>query len=303
MIINNDLLCNQILSLDINSEGTQILAGFNDNSIKIFEISDEQVVPKITMQDLLEKNMIKEQEKEFISTENNKNKNDNDNNATSILTKKMDHLTYAENLIEKLNLCEKFKDEVIQYQMEIDEYMKSMNILQGDLNKLNDVKLYNLNISMQKPKPSIYMFGKNIFEVVLAEIKDIPNFDLENVLNNISYAHFQKLVYYFEYYIRKNIEVELIARCIIFFCNLYENQISNDKVIFKYLKSIYQRLKGRLKLKYALIKGNSKSIEFIIKKYNEIEKNKKQMENEGFNNFDVDLGFKQKEKNGINLIE
>ena len=56
MLLTNDLLCNQILSLAINSEGTQIISSFSDNSIKIFEISDEQVVPKITMEYLLEKN-------------------------------------------------------------------------------------------------------------------------------------------------------------------------------------------------------------------------------------------------------
>ena len=290
LLLTNNLLCNQFLWIDINSEGTQILASSNDSSIKVFQISDEQAVPKITQQELLEQNMIKEQEKEFNNMNNNiNNKNGIDENATNQLTKKMDHLSYAENLIEKLNLCEKFKDSVIQYHMEIDEYIKNMKIVSDDQNKLKDVKIYNLNISMEKPKPSLFFFGKNIFQVILEEIKNIPYFDLENVLNNISYSYFQKLVYYFEHYIRKNIEIELIGRCIIFFCTKYEDQISNDKVILNNLRSINQRLQGRFKLKYSLIKFNSKSIELIIKKFQDIEKNKNLMKEEIGNNNIIDL--------------
>ena len=285
-LLTNDLLCNQFLCLDINSEGTQIISSCNDNSIKIFNISQEQVVPKLTQQELLEKNMIKEQEKEF----NNNNKNINDEeNVTGQIIKKMDHLTYAENLIEKLNICEKFKENVIQYQMEIDEYIKNTKLISDDENKMKDIKIYNLNISMEKPRPNILFFGKNIFQVILEEIKKIPYFDLENVLNNISYAYFQKLVYYFEHYIRKNIEIELIGRCIIFFCTLYESQISNDKVILNNLRSIYLRLQGRFKLKYSLIKFNQKSIELIIKKFEDIQKNKNLMEEKNNNNNIINL--------------
>ena len=200
----------------------------------------------------------------------------------------MDHLTYAENLIEKLNLCEKFKESVIQYHMEVDEYLKNTKLISEDENKIKDVKIYNLNISMEKPRPNILFFNKNIFEVILNEIKKIPYFDLENVLNNISYAYFQKLVYYFEHYIRKNIEIELIGRCIIFFCTLYESQISNDKVILNSLRSIYMRLQGRFKLKYSLIKFNQKSIELIIKKFEDFQKNKNAMEEYNNNNI-IDL--------------
>ena len=275
-LLNNDLFCNQFLDLDINSEGTQILASCNDNSIKVFNLSQEQVVPKLTQQDLLEKNMIKEQEKEFNNMNNNINKA-NEENVSNQMIKKMDHLTYAENLIEKINLCEKFKEDVIQYHMEVDEFIKNSKLVSDDQTKIKDVKIYNLNISMEKPKPNIFFFGKNIFQVILEEIKKIPYFDLENVLNNISYSYFQKLVYYFEHYIRKNIEIELIGRCIIFFCTLYESQISNDKVILNYLRSIYMRLQGRFKLKYSLIKFNQKSIELIIKKFQDFQKNKNLM--------------------------
>ena len=287
LLLTKDLLCNQFLWLDINSEGTQIIASSNDNSIKVFKITEEQAVPKITQEELLEQNMIKEQEKEFNNKINN-NMNNNDENATGQIIKKMDHLTYAENLIEKLNLCEQFKESVIQYHIEVDEYIKNMKKIEGDKNKIKDVKIYNLNISMEKPRPSLFFFGKNIFDVILEEIKKIPYFDLENVLNNISYAYFQKLVYYFEHYIRKNIEIELIGRCIIFFCTVYENQISNDKVILNNLRSIYQRLQGRFKLKYSLIKFNEKSIELIIKKFQDFEKNKNLMNNNKNNVLDLE---------------
>jgi U3 small nucleolar RNA-associated protein 12 len=289
-LLTNDLLCNQFLWLDINSEGTQIISSCNDNSIKIFNISQEQVVPKLTQQELLEKNIIKEEEKEFNNKNNINNINklgENDENVTGQMIKKMDHLTYAENLIEKINLCEKFKEDVIQYQMEIDEFIKNTKLVNDDQNKIKDVKIYNLNISMEKPRPNILLFGKNIFQVILEEIKKIPYFDLENVLNNISYAYFQKLVYYFEHYIRKNIEIELIGRCIIFFCNLYESQISNDKVIMNMLRSIYLRLQGRFKLKYSLIKFNQKSIELIVKKFQDFQKNKNLMEDYNIKNNNI----------------
>ena len=229
--------------------------------------------------------MIKEQEKEFNNINNIKTEEEN---ATNQMIKKMDHLTYAENLIEKINLCDKFKEDVIQYHMEIDEFIKNTKLVSDDQSKLKDVKIYNLNISMEKPKPNIFFFGKNIFQIILEEIKKIPYFDLENVLNNISYTYFQKLVYYFEHFIRKNIEIELIGRCIIFFCTLYETQISNDKVILNYLRSIYMRLQGRFKLKYSLIKFNQKSIELIIKKFQDIQKNKNFIENDKSNILDLE---------------
>ena len=89
----------------------------------------------------------------------------------------------------------------------------------------------------------------------------------------------------------KILEIELIGRCIIFFCTLYENQISNDKVILNNLRSIYQRLQGRFKLKYSLIKFNEKSIELIIKKFQDFEKNKNLMkeDNNNINNNIIDL--------------
>ena len=284
-LLNNNLYCNQFLCLDINLEGTQILVSCNDNSIKTFNLSQEQIVPKLEQQDLLEKNMIKEQEKEFNNMNNNKT---NEENVTNQTIKKMDHLTYAENLIEKINLCEKFKEDVIQYNMEIDEFIKNNKIISDDQNKIKDVKIYNLNIEMEKPRPNLFFFGKNIFQVILEEIKKIPYFDLENVLNNISYSYFQKLVYYFEHYIRKNIEIELIGRCIIFFCTLYENQISNDKVILNYLRSINMRLQGRFKLKYSLIKFNQKSIELIIKKFQDFQKNKNLINSDKNNILDLE---------------
>ena len=284
-LLNNNLYCNQFLCLDINLEGTQILVSCNDNSIKTFNLSQEQIVPKLEQQDLLEKNMIKEQEKEFNNMNNNKT---NEENVTNQTIKKMDHLTYAENLIEKINLCEKFKEDVIQYNMEIDEFIKNNKIISDDQNKIKDVKIYNLNIEMEKPRPNLFFFGKNIFQVILEEIKKIPYFDLENVLNNISYSYFQKLVYYFEHYIRKNIEIELIGRCIIFFCTLYESQISNDKVILNYLRSINMRLQGRFKLKYSLIKFNQKSIELIIKKFQDFQKNKNLMNDNKNNILDLE---------------
>ena len=286
-LLNNDLFCNQFLYLDINSEGTQIISSCNDNSIKIFNLSQEQVVPKLTQQDLLEKNMIKEQEKEFNNMNNNTN-NVNENNMSNQMIKKMDHLTYAENLIEKINMCEKFKENVLQYHMEIDEFIKNNKLVSEDKDKIKDVKIYNLNISMEKPRPNILFFGKNIFQVILEEIKKIPYFDLESVLNNISYSYFQKLVYYFEHYIRKNIEIELIGRCIIFFCTIYESQISNDKVILNYLRSIYMRLQGRFKLKYSLIKFNQKSIELIIKKFQDFQKNKNLINSDKNNILDLE---------------
>jgi len=186
-LLTNDLLCNQFLSLDINSEGTQIISSCSDNSIKIFNISQEQVVPKLTQEELLEKNMIKEQEKEFNNNNNKINANnpygEKEENVTGQTIKKMDHLTYAENLIEKLNLCEKFKESVIQYHMEVDEYLKNTKLISEDENKIKDVKIYNLNIQMEKPRPNILFFGKNIFEVILNEIK-------KNVTNRIRFDFF-----------------------------------------------------------------------------------------------------------------
>ena len=171
--------------------------------------------------------------------------------------------------MDALNLCDQYKNDVYQYEIALEEYYKTLEIINSkDKNKIESVKIYNLEIP-EKPKKSLLFLGMNIFEFMLYTIKKIRMSELESSLNNIPYTYFQRLLYYFEYYIRNNIEIELIARCIIFFSFLYQNQISNDKTIVNLMMSIKEHLKGRLKFNLDLINFNIKSIDMILR-FNEI---------------------------------
>ena len=266
---SDNIFYDVIYWLDINKEGTQFISVSGDFSIKIFDITEEQIIPKFTQEEKIEKLINEETEKDFEKKDFLINPLNKEIDTIIPIKKRMDNIGFAEEIMDALNLCDQYKNDVYQYEIALEEYYKTLEIINSkDKNKIESVKIYNLEIP-EKPKKSLLFLGMNIFEFMLYTIKKIRMSELESSLNNIPYTYFQRLLYYFEYYIRNNIEIELIARCIIFFSFLYQNQISNDKTIVNLMMSIKEHLKGRLKFNLDLINFNIKSIDMILR-FNEI---------------------------------
>ena len=81
--------------------------------------------------------------------------------------------------------------------------------------------LLNKDATADKPQPSIYLMGRDIFTHVLEAILDIKSSELESALKFLHFRYSIKLLYYLEHFIRRNIEVELSSRATIFICKRF----------------------------------------------------------------------------------
>ena len=262
---SNNFFYDTIYWFDINKEGTQFITVSADFSIKIFDITNEQIIPQFNQDEKIDRLINEEAEKDFEKKDFMINPLNKEIDSIIPIKKRMDNIGFAEEIMDAINLCDKYKEEVYQYEIAMEEYNKALDIINSkDKNKIENLKFYNLEIP-EKPKPSLLFLGMNIFDYMLYKIKKIRMSELESSLNNIPYTYFQRLIFYFEYFIRNNIEIELIGRCVIFFSFLYQNQISNDKTIINYMISIKEHLKGRLQFNLDLVNFNVKSIDMILR--------------------------------------
>jgi U3 small nucleolar RNA-associated protein 12 len=251
--------------LDINKEGSMLIAVSADYSIKVYEITEEQIIPEFAYEEKLDKLITDEAEKDLDKKDAIINPLNKDIDQLIPLKKRMDNIGYAEDLMDTIILCDKYKEEVYQYEIALDEFEKSKQVLStGKKKDIEKLKVYNLEIP-DKPVAPPLMLNMGLFEYMLYKIKSIRSSELESTLNNLPYVYFQSLMFYFEYYIRNNIEVELIGRCVVFFAFAYQKQISNDKTILRYMLSIQEHLSARMKLNEDLVNFNIKSIELILR--------------------------------------
>jgi U3 small nucleolar RNA-associated protein 12 len=189
----------EIWSMDINSPGTQMLAVSADHSVRVYEISKEQVLPDWEQERKLDKNIEEEFQKEIDAKNITVNAMNKEIDQLVPIKKSMDNIGFAEDLMDSLDVAEKFKNEVYQYEIGLEEYHKSLeNIKNKNLKK---VKVYNLE-EPEVPTPSPFLLGKNIFDYILFKLKSIRNSELENTLNNVPYSYVQTLFFYLEYFIR-----------------------------------------------------------------------------------------------------
>ena len=251
--------------LDVNNEGAMFIAVSADFSIKAYEITEEQIVPKFAYDAKVDSVTMKEAEKEMDKKDAIANVMNKDIETLVPIKKRMDNIGYAEDIMEGLLMCDKYKQEVYNYEMDLEDYKKSLSMLKSkNKDEMEKVKAYNLQVP-EPPVPSPKMLNMNIFDYILWRIKLIRSTELESTMNNIPYSYFQSFLFYLEYYIRNNIEVELITRIVVFFGFLYQKQMSNDKTILKYLISIKEHLKGRMMMNYDILNFNVKSIDLILR--------------------------------------
>lgn len=255
--------------LDCDNEGAMFIAVGGDFSVKKFEITEEQIVAKFAMDEKIEKLAENEMQNELDKKDAIINALNTEIGDLVPIKKRMDNIGYAEDLIDSLKMCDDYREEVYQYEIAVEEYEKAKSMVKsGNADK---IKAYNLEAPTM-PTASPKMLNMNIFDYMLWKIKMIRPSEIESTMNNISYTYFQSLLFYFEYFIRNGIEIELITRCVVFFAFLYHKQMSNDKTILRYLVSIKEHLTSRIKMSENLIAFNIKSIDVIIRSNTQKEK-------------------------------
>jgi hypothetical protein len=109
-----------IWSFDINYEGTELTAVSSDLSIRVYQLSDEQTYPELEKEKTLDKNIEEELEKDLNNT--NINILNKDIDLLVPIRKSLDNIGYAEDLVDGLDVAEKYKSEVYQYEIALEEY-------------------------------------------------------------------------------------------------------------------------------------------------------------------------------------
>ena len=198
-----------IWSLDINSLGTSMIAVSADFSIRVYEITKEQVLPDWEQERKLDKTIEEEFQKELDQKNVSVNAINKEIDQIVPIKKSMDNISFAEDLMDALDVAEKFKNEVYQYEIAVEEFEKSQEMIKT--NNVKKIRVYNLE-EPEVPKASPFLLGKNIFDYVLFKLKTIRNSELENTLNNLPYSYVQTLMFYLEYYVR-NVNYLLIVNC------------------------------------------------------------------------------------------
>lgn len=248
--------------MDINLLGTTLIAGSSDKSIKIYELTKEQIALETENERKIEEQMDEELTKDLSMPNTLTNPLNKNISGVVPIKKNLENLTLSEDLCDAIDLCEKYKDEVYQYEIAYEEYLKNTSLLKSK-SKDTNIKFYNLEVPVLTTAP-LMLLGKNIFDFILSKIKTItPLSELENTLNNLPYPYIQRLLFYFEYYLRNRVEVELISRCFLFILRLYETQFSNDKTILRVLESISINLRVGLEEIIDIGKYNYYSMEVL----------------------------------------
>lgn len=117
-----------IWSIDINYPGTALIAVSADLSIRIYNITSEQIVPEIERENAIDKNIDEELQNEYERTNTDANVLNKDIDKLVPIKKSIANVTVAEDLMDSLDEAEKFKNEVYQYEMAKEEYdVKSKN--------------------------------------------------------------------------------------------------------------------------------------------------------------------------------
>lgn len=255
-----------IWSLDLNLQGTTLIVASSDKSVKMFELTKEQTVLEVENDKRLDNQMNEELEKDL----QNNNPNPLNKNSIVPIKKTVKNVTFAETLVEALDLCEKYKEEIYQYEISIVEYLSNIKLV-SDKNITSDVNVKYFNLEEpEKPSPPIEMMGKSIFEYVMDTLINIhPLTELENTLNNLPYTYIQKLIFYIEYYIRNRNNNYIATRCFLFLLTIYESQFSADKTLVRLLESIFMNLKDSLEENLSLCNFNYYGIEATERIYKE----------------------------------
>lgn len=239
-----------VWAVAVSSIGDFFVSASNDKSIRVWKQTKEQVFVAEEEEKRQEKMMIEgPMQEKFNMMEDEANKGQGASDVTRL---KLETLKYGENVIAAIDLAEEMREEYMQYELGLKDYL-AMNPKKRD----NTPK-------PERPKME-RLGGLSIPEFVLKEINKINSNQLENCLKFLHFTHIEKLLYYLKYFIQNNINIELSTRILYFILQNYESQIKSSPKLVQVLANIQKNLRSKLKKSQDTLGYNISGIKIFMK--------------------------------------
>lgn len=240
----------EIWSIAISSIGDFFVTSSNDRSIRVWRQTKDQVFVSEEEEKRQEKKMIEgPMQDRFNMMEEEANKGQGASDVTRL---NIETLKHGENVIAAIDLAEQMREEYIQYEIALKEYLSAPELRRK---------------KMAKPeRPKMEKLGDlSIPEFVMREINKVNSNQLENCLKFLHFTHIEKLLYYLKYFIQNNINIELSTRILYFILQNYESQIKTSAKLVRVLSAIQKSLRNNLKKSEDIIGFNTSAIKIFLK--------------------------------------
>lgn len=175
--------------------------------------------------------------------------------SESALKGSLESIKYGEDLMQAINQAEEFRLECENYQIDLEKYEETLK---------TNKKLAKAMEKPSKPKPDYAFEGRNIFQHVLHHLKSIRRSELENSLKFVNFTAVKKMMLYIEYFIRNEVEIELVTKVLIYFIRGYQTQITGCEEMKLLMTSIYYHLSRALKHFKEKIGINISAIKLLV---------------------------------------
>ena len=102
-----------------------------------------------------------------------------------------ENLKYGDDLIQAIEIADKFKIEIEEYEIQLKIYNENMKTEIQPMGRPS------------KPIGDVLMNNMNLFDYILKHLKLISRAEIENTLKYLPLSYIFKLLFYLEHYIRK----------------------------------------------------------------------------------------------------
>lgn len=181
--------------------------------------------------------------------------------AIAVHKEKFENLKYGDQIMAAIDMAEKMREEYVDYESKLIEYYE-----------------HKSSTMPEKPKNE-RLRQKTIPEFVLSEISKIKISELDNSLKFLHISYVEKLLYYIRYYVRNNINIDLVSRILNFIILNYEVAIRNSKKLVLILAQIQKDFRKQIVKEKDILGYNQAGLKLLAK---EIEENGKNVEEEFF---------------------
>lgn len=210
----------EVWGLATSSIGDFFVTACADKCVRIWRQTKEQTFLIEQDEEREDKQMIKDAQNEYTEIDIAKENQIDPFSKDKVVKIEMqlaskrttESLRYGEDLMDALELCESFRDEIDQYGIELEIYGKK-------------AKHNKKAAKPEKPRASIKFLGRNIFEHIGLQLRRIRSSELENTLQFLNQKQSLSLLFYLEFFLRNGINTELATRAILSIVKTYQVSI------------------------------------------------------------------------------
>lgn len=259
-----DTFFGEVWSLACSSIGDFFVTACADKCIRIWRQTKEQTFLIEQNDEREDKLMLKEAQNEYTEIDIAKENQIDPFSKDKVVKIEMqlankrttESIRYGEDLMDALELCEAFRDEIEQYGIALEIY--------------NQRKKQGKKASKpEKPQPSIKFLGRNIFEHIGVHLRRIRSSELENTLQFLNQKQSLAMLFYLEYFLRNGLNCEMATRAILNIVKTYQVVIKQTPELLSLLKSISLHMKSHFKDTRNTVSFNNCAVKIMKKQLNE----------------------------------